>query len=92
MRYENDVQGVFVLIGITPNNSILPVQQLGADQWGFILTDCETRTAIPGVFAARDIRSKLMRQVINACGEGANAVIAAEHYLISRLEANKLEA
>lgn len=87
-----DVQGVFVLIGITPNNSILPIQQLGADQWGFIITDCETRTAIPGVFAAGDIRSKLMRQVINACGEGANAVIAAEHYLISRLEANKLEA
>jgi len=79
-----DVQGVFVLIGITPNNNVLPLEQLGADDWGFIKTDCETETAIPGVFAAGDIRSKLMRQVVNACGEGANAVIAAEHYLANR--------
>jgi len=79
-----DVQGVFVLIGITPNNSVLPLEQLGADDWGFIKTGCETETAIPGVFAAGDIRSKLMRQVVNACGEGANAVIAAEHYLANR--------
>lgn len=81
------VQGVFVLIGITPNNSVLPVELLGGDQWGFIKTDCETETSIPGVFAAGDIRSKLMRQVVNACGEGANAVIAAEHYLKNRSEA-----
>lgn len=81
-----EVQGVFVLIGITPNNEILPVEQLGADQWGFIKTDCETQTVIPGVFAAGDIRSKMMRQVVNACGEGANAVIAAEHYLKNKSE------
>lgn len=82
-----DVQGAFVLIGITPNNAVLPVELLGADDWGFIKTDCETQTSIPGVFAAGDIRSKLMRQVVNACGEGANAVIAAEHYLKNRSEA-----
>jgi len=81
-----EVQGVFVLIGITPNNDILPVELLGGDKWGFIETDAETRTAIPGVFAAGDIRSKLMRQVVNACGEGANAVIAADHYLKTRSE------
>ncbi len=79
-----DVQGVFVLIGITPNNQVLPLDQLDADQWGFIKTDSETATSVPGVFAAGDIRSKLMRQVVNACGEGANAVIAAEHYLKNR--------
>ena len=78
-----DVQGVFILIGITPNNDLLPLEQLNPDKWGFIQTDAETRTVIPGVFAAGDIRSKLMRQVVNACGEGANAVIAAEHYLVS---------
>lgn len=82
-----DVQGAFVLIGITPNNAVLPVELLGADDWGFIKTDCETQTSIPGVFAAGDIRSKLMRQVVNACGEGANAVIAAEHYLKNRSDA-----
>ncbi len=78
------VQGVFILIGITPNNDMLPIDRLDPDPWGFIRTDSETRTVIPGVFAAGDIRSKLMRQVVNACGEGATAVIAAEHYLKTR--------
>ncbi len=81
-----EVQGVFVLIGITPNNAILPLEELKADQWGFIPTDAETLTSVSGVFAAGDIRSKLMRQIVNACGEGANSVIAAEHYLKSRSE------
>lgn len=79
------VQGVFILIGITPNNGMLPLDQLDSDQWGFIRTDAETRTVFPGVFAAGDIRSKMMRQVVNACGEGATAVIAAEHYLRTKL-------
>lgn len=79
-----DVQGVFILIGITPNNQVLPLDQLEHDEWGFITSDSETRTSIPGVFAAGDIRSKMMRQIVNACGEGANAVIAAEHYLKSK--------
>lgn len=77
-----EVQGVFILIGITPNNQVLPLDQLEHDAWGFIKTDAETATNIAGVFAAGDIRSKLMRQVVNACGEGANAVVAAEHYLM----------
>lgn len=79
-----EVQGVFILIGITPNNSMLPLDKLEHDDWGFIKTDSETRTNVSGVFAAGDIRSKLMRQVVNACGEGANAVIAAEQYLINQ--------
>ncbi len=81
-----EVQGVFILIGITPNNEVLPLDQLAADKWGFIETDSETATSVAGVFAAGDIRSKLMRQIVNACGEGANSVIAAEHYLMSRAE------
>jgi thioredoxin reductase (NADPH) len=81
-----DLQGVFILIGITPNNQVLPLDQLEADSWGFIETDAETATSVAGVYAAGDIRSKLMRQVVNACGEGANAVIAAEHYLMKRAE------
>ncbi len=81
-----EVQGVFILIGITPNNEMLPLEQLEADKWGFIPTDGETLTSIPGVFAAGDIRSKLMRQVVNACGEGANSVVAADHYLKTKSE------
>jgi thioredoxin reductase (NADPH) len=75
------VEGVFVLVGVLPNNEMLPLDDLEADAGGFIPTDLETRTVIPGVMAAGDIRSKEVRQVINAAGEGATAVLAAENYL-----------
>ncbi len=75
------VEGIFVLIGVIPNNDMLPLDMLNADQGGFIPTNCETNTVIEGVFAAGDIRSKKVRQVINAAGEGATAVLAAEEYL-----------
>ncbi len=74
------VQGVFVLIGIQPNNEMLPLGQLEHKN-GFIVTDAETQTSIPGVMAAGDIRSKRVRQVVNGAGEGAVACLAAEHYL-----------
>jgi len=77
------VDGVFVLIGVLPNNDMLPLDILKADDGGFIPTDLETRTAVAGVYAAGDIRSKEVRQIINAAGEGATAVLAAENYLIN---------
>lgn len=77
------VDGVFVLIGVLPNNEMLPLEILKADGGGFIPTDLETRTAVAGVYAAGDIRSKEVRQIINAAGEGATAVLAAENYLIN---------
>lgn len=80
------VDGIFILIGVIPNNEMLPLQALKAEDGGFIPTDNETRTAIPGVMAAGDIRSKEVRQIVNAAGEGATAVLAAEQYL------NSLEA
>jgi thioredoxin reductase (NADPH) len=75
------VDGIFILIGVIPNNEMLPLQDLKAEYGGFIPTDNETRTAIPGVMAAGDIRSKEVRQIVNAAGEGATAVLAAEQYL-----------
>ena len=80
---EKDIagRGIFILIGTIPNSEMLPLTQLGADEWGFVITDEEMRTKVPGVMAAGDIRSKTVRQVINGAGEGAVAAIAAEHYL-----------
>ena len=75
------VTGIFVLIGIAPNKDILPLDQLQTDADGFVVTDGEMATSIPGVFAAGDIRSKRSRQIINAAGEGAVAELSAEHYL-----------
>lgn len=75
------VDGIFILIGVIPNSEMLPLTLLQAEDGGFIPTDNEMRTAIPGVMAAGDIRSKEVRQIVNAAGEGATAVLAAEHYL-----------
>ncbi len=75
------VDGIFILIGVRPNNEMLPLKLLKAEQGGFIPTDNETRTAVPGVFAAGDIRDKEVRQIVNAAGEGATALLAAEHFL-----------
>jgi len=79
-----EVQGAFILIGVTPNKDGLPLNLLKADKWGFIPTDIESRTAVPGVMAAGDICSKSVRQIVNAAGEGAVAVLSAEEYLQSK--------
>ncbi len=76
-----DVRGIFILIGVIPNNQMLPMDDLESDEYGFIVTDPEMRTSLPGVFAAGDIRSKSFRQIVNAAGEGATAELSAEHYL-----------
>jgi len=76
-----DVSGVFVLIGTIPNNEVLPLDVLQTDDFGFVRTDAEMQTNIPGVMAVGDIRSKVVRQVVNAAGEGAVAVITAERYI-----------
>ena len=78
---EIAASGIFILIGTIPNNEMLPLEKLGADEYGFIKTDDDMRTKVPGVMAAGDIRSKTVRQIINGAGEGAVAAIAAEHYL-----------
>jgi len=75
------VTGIFILIGIAPNNDLLPLDQLRTDSAGFIVTDEEMATSIPGVYAAGDIRSKRARQIVNAAGEGAVAELSVEHYL-----------
>ena len=74
------VTGCFIAIGITPNtdwlNDLLPT-----DQWGFILTDQEMVTKIPGIFAAGDVRSKELWQIATAVGDGAIAAYSVEKYL-----------
>jgi thioredoxin reductase (NADPH) len=83
-----DVQGVFILIGVTPNCDGLPLKLLGADKWGFIPINIESQTAIPGIMAAGDICSKEVRQIVNAAGEGAVAVLAAERFLQNLKKSN----
>lgn len=74
------VEGLFIAIGVTPKAHFL-AQVLSLDQDGHILTDAECRTSIPGVFAAGDVRKKILKQIATAVGDGAVAAIMAEKYL-----------
>jgi thioredoxin reductase (NADPH) len=74
------VQGVFVFIGILPNTDWLQ-GTLPLDSQGFIQTNADLATSIPGIFAAGDVRQKQLRQISTAVGDGATAVFSAERYL-----------
>ena len=74
------VAGVFIFVGIVPNTAWLQ-GCVALDEWGFIFTNAEMATNIPGVFAAGDVRNKLLRQIATAVGDGAIAAFAAGEYL-----------
>ncbi|MCE5199345.1 MAG: thioredoxin-disulfide reductase [Armatimonadota bacterium] len=76
------VDGVFILIGTDPNTKVLG-GQIKLDEMGYIITDENMQTNIPGVFAAGDVRRKLLRQIVTACADGAIAATAAEKYIES---------
>jgi len=75
-----DVSGVFMAIGFKPNTDYLR-DVLELDKIGAIVTSDKMETSVPGVFAAGDIRSGSIRQVIAAAGDGAVAAINAEKYI-----------
>lgn len=75
-----NVQGVFIFIGYEPNTQWLQ-GVLELDELGFIRTNAEMETSVAGVYAAGDIRSKNLRQISTAVGEGATAAFSAEKYL-----------
>lgn len=72
--------GVFVSIGRKPATDFLN-GKLTLDENGYIVADESTKTAIDGVFAAGDVRTKMLRQVVTAVADGAVAVQCAEEYL-----------
>ena len=72
--------GVFVSIGRKPATNLVK-DQLELDKAGYIVADETTRTSIPGVFAAGDVRTKALRQVVTAVADGAMAVHFAQEYL-----------
>ncbi len=78
-----EVGGVFIFIGIRPHTEWLE-GVLALDEGGFIITDAEMRTSLPGVFAAGDVRAKSCRQIVTAAGDGATAAYMAELYLLER--------
>ena len=72
--------GVFISVGRAPATELFQ-GELALDKSGYIIADESTRTNLPGVFAAGDVRTKALRQVVTAVSDGAVAVHYAEEYL-----------
>ncbi len=83
-----DTDGVFVFIGLKPNTAFLKGGPIKLDQTGFIITDANLETSIPGVFAAGDVRSGATMQIASASGEGATAALKIREYLEGRLHSS----
>lgn len=77
---ELDTDGVFIAVGIVPNTTLLEAQ-LELDENGYICAGEEGITSAAGVFAAGDIRTKALRQVVTAVSDGANTVASVQKYL-----------
>lgn len=74
------VDGVFIAVGILPNTEKFK-GLVDLDESGYIIAGEDCVTSTPGIFAAGDIRTKNLRQVVTAVADGANAVISAEKIL-----------
>lgn len=75
-----DCDGVFVSIGRVPSTQLVK-DQLELDEVGYIRAGEDTKTSLPGVFAAGDVRTKAVRQIVTATADGAAAAFAAERFL-----------
>lgn len=80
---EISVDGIFPYIGINPNIDKIN-GQIRQDSKGFIITDERMQTSVEGVFAAGDVRTTPLRQVITAAADGATAGVYAVKYLESK--------
>ncbi len=74
------VDGVFLSIGWSPNTQVLKIEA-DTNAEGYLLTDEDLRSSVPGLFAAGDVREKTLYQVLTACSDGAIAAKSVSEYL-----------
>lgn len=83
-------EGVFIYVGMDPiSQAVIGLGIL--NESGYVVTnDADMSTAVPGIFAAGDVREKTLRQIVTATGDGSQAALSAQHYveeLTERLKA-----
>ena len=79
-KRELEVQGVFIAVGISPESRAF--EGLVDMDHGYIRAGEDAATSAPGIFAAGDVRTKPLRQIITAAADGANAITSVERYLV----------
>ncbi|MEK7310204.1 MAG: thioredoxin-disulfide reductase [Planctomycetota bacterium] len=77
---ELNIDGIFVFIGFEPKTVFLK-DFVELDKEGYVVTDYEMKTSRSGIFAAGDVRSNALRQIITACGDGARAAVSSQHFV-----------
>ena len=83
-KRELACDGLFVAVGRVPDTALF-TGQAELDQAGYLAAGEDCRTSLPGVFAAGDVRTKALRQVVTAASDGANAAHSADLYLTESL-------
>ena len=76
--------GAFICLGGVPETNLLH-GQIALDKQGYILANETTITNLPGVFAAGDVRTKLLRGILTAAADGAAAAQQAERYIVENI-------
>lgn len=77
---EIPADGIFIFVGLVPNTKFLE-GVVDLDPQGYVAADSHMRTSAKGIFACGDCNRKLLRQAVTACGDGATAAAAAQHYV-----------
>lgn len=83
---EDGTFGIFVFVGYIPQTTLFE-GKVTLDEGKYIPTDDNMKTNIPGVFAAGDVRTKTLRQVVTATADGAIAAVQAEKYIEEKFHA-----
>jgi thioredoxin reductase (NADPH) len=83
---ELPTDGVFIFIGYSPNNKLIP-PAVRINELGFVLTGDRCETSVPGIFAVGDVRQKFANQIVVAAADGCIGALAAAHYVELRRSA-----
>ena len=79
-KRDLSTDGVFIRVGYSPNNQLIPAA-LRMNDRGFVITDEKCESSVPGIFAVGDLRQKYANQIVVAAADGCIAALAAAHYV-----------